>query len=126
VFFEEFGTSFGLIWILFLIQSRRMIGRRSERKVLRLWERGGDRFRDCFPQGYRIKALGSFLVKPRRADEFPTEIRINETVVWIGFTTGSFEQGTLSPTRQFWKAAGFNLKTALANGSGASASAPQG
>lgn len=86
---------------------------RPRRKILRLWQTGGDRFRDFSPSDCRLKAFGSLLVKPMKKGEVHTEVRVNDAIVWIGCTIGSFHRGTIAPTRQFWSAPGFNIGESL-------------
>jgi hypothetical protein len=85
----------------------------KERKVIRLWRNDADVLRNTPEPKGGLTSCISLWLKPLRRAEARTEVRLNEAVVWIGCTTGSFHQGTLRPTRTFWSAPGFELEQVI-------------
>ena len=79
----------------------------QERKVIRLSRARASVPRGIPEPGGGFTAFISLWLKPLRRAEARTEVRLNEYTVWLGCTVGSFDQGTLRPTRQFWAAPGF-------------------
>jgi hypothetical protein len=85
----------------------------KHRKVLRLWAVGAKLEETVPPSWAELRARLSRWRKPLNADENHTIVRVNDVVVWIGCTAGSYSRGTLRATREFWCAPGFRFAERL-------------